>query len=515
MKVVTSEQMSMIDRISIDTLGIPGIVLMENAAVKVVEEIGRMLGGTAGKNIVVLAGKGNNGGDALAVARHLYNRGADTSVYILSEKEEIKGDAAINLNILEKIGLKSKVLRDTMQLKTLKMELAAADLVVDGIFGTGIKAEITGLNVEVIRTMNESSKTIISIDIPSGVNGGNGKIMGTCIKANRTVTFGLPKIGLVIHPGCEYTGELAIADIGFPAKAVEQLDIKTHIINEEIVKAIMPSRRDNSNKGDYGRILILSGSPGMTGSGCLTANSALRSGAGLVYLGVPKTLMPSYAAGTIESITIPLEDCGLGYLSKNSIEQIEEQIKAKNVIAIGPGLSNKEDIFDIVEYVINKSDVPLILDADALNSISRDISILGNLKVDTVITPHPGEMARLAGITVEEVQNNRIEVAKDFARKWKVTTVLKGSKTVVANPDGTIYINTLGNPGMATAGAGDVLTGIIAALAGQGIKVSNAAVAGVYIHGLAGDIAACEKGVHSLVAGDIINCLPGAFKRIR
>jgi len=508
--------MSKIDKFSIEEIGIPGIVLMENAALKVVEEILKMLDGkVSGTKIVILAGKGNNGGDALAVARHLYNKGAKTSVYILSEKDKIRGDAAINLGILDKIGIQCKVTIEPAIVETLKSELIEADLVVDGIFGTGINGEVTGLTAEIINIVNQFSKRIISIDIPSGVSGESGKVMGTCIKASRTVTFGLPKIGLVIHPGCEYTGDLVIADIGFPSKAIEQIDINTYMLDEGIVSAVLPLRHKNTNKGDYGRVLIITGSTGMTGSGSLTAKAALRSGAGLVYLGVPKTLAHLYGTGALEAITLPLEDCGMGSLSSKCIGQIKKIICSKNVIAVGPGLSVSDDIFEVIEYIISTSEVPLVLDADALNAVSRDVSVLRKLKAEAVITPHPGEMSRLTGVSIKDIQENRIEVARDFARKWKVVTVLKGSRTVIADPDGTVYINTTGNPGMATAGSGDVLTGIVAALIGQGVKPQSAAAAGVYIHGLAGDLAASESGELSLIAGDITNHLPNAFMRVK
>jgi len=516
MLLVTPEQMSKIDKFSIEVLGIPGIVLMENAALKVVEEILKMLDGkVSGTKIVILAGKGNNGGDALAVARHLYNKGAKTSVFILSEKDKIRGDAAINLGILDKIGVQCKATIEPAMVETLKSELLEADLVVDGIFGTGINGEIVGLTAEIINIVNQFSKRIISIDIPSGVNGESGKVMGTCIRASRTVTFGLPKIGLVIHPGCEYTGELVIADIGFPSKAIEQIDINTYMLDEGIVSAVLPLRHKNTNKSDYGRVLIITGSTGMTGSGSLAAKSALRSGAGLVYLGVPETLVHLYGTGALEAITLPLEDCGVGSLSSICIEQIKKIICGKDVIAVGPGLSVNNDIFEVIEYIISTSEAPLVLDADALNAVSGDVSVLRKLKAEAVITPHPGEMSRLTGLSIKDIQENRIEVARDFARKWKVITVLKGSRTVIADPDGTVYINTTGNPGMATAGSGDVLTGIIAALIGQGIKPQSAAVAGVYIHGLAGDLAASESGELSLIAGDITNHLPDAFMRVK
>ena len=514
MKVVTPLQMNEIDRQTIGQMGIPGIVLMENAAQKVVGEIIKTLGNVQGRKIAVFAGKGNNGGDAFAAARHLYNMGAEVSVYITSERINITGDASTNLNVLDKMDVEIRCLTGEFRLDEVERHLAASDLIVDGILGTGIKGEIRGLLKEIINIINKAGKVIISIDIPSGVSGETGKILGTCIKASKTVTFGLPKTGLVIHPGCDFTGELIIADIGIPEKVIENFSINVNIIESSHVSKYIPPRNDNSNKGDYGRIFMISGSIGMTGSGCLAARAALRSGAGLVYLGVPSSLASIYEAGLFEAITIPLTDKGLGYLCRDSINEIISHLKDKNVVAIGPGLSMNGEIFEVVGSVMENVEVPLILDADALNAISLDVSILGHLKAEAVITPHPGEMARLCGISIEEVQNNRIEVAREFALRWKVTTVLKGSKTVVAIPDGTIYINPMGNSGMAKGGSGDVLTGIIAGMAGQGVKPSDAAVAGVYLHGLAGDIAALKKGKFGMLPSDIIEELPQVIDRL-
>ena len=512
MKVVTPAQMNAIDSMCINHIGIPGIVLMENAALKVVDEITESLQHIRGKKIYIFAGKGNNGGDAFAAARHLYNGDAKIKVYLLSEKKNIGGDAGVNLAVLEKMGIDVIELTDELQLEVLERELLDADMVIDGIFGTGLKGKITGLIEAVIRVINNSGRNVVSIDIPSGVSGETGAILGCCIKACKTVSFGLPKIGMIVHPGCEYTGELITVDIGIPAKAIEGTDIRTNIIEDNFVSKLIPRRYRASNKGDYGRVLIISGSVGMTGAGCLVAGAALRTGAGLVYLGVPSTLVPVYDASLIESITLPLEDNGLGYISKDSIKQILGHLKRVTVVAVGPGLSVNDDIVEIVSNIIANSEAPLILDADALNAVSRDVSVLKKLKAEAVITPHPGEMARLTGLSVKDVQDNRIEIAREFAAKWNIITVLKGAKTIIASPDGTIYINVTGNPGMATGGTGDVLTGVIAGLIGQGAKPLDAAVAGVYLHGLAGDSTAVMKGEHGLIAGDLLEELPYIIK---
>ncbi|MCX7841742.1 MAG: NAD(P)H-hydrate dehydratase [Clostridia bacterium] len=514
MMLVTPEQMKEIDRRAIEDIGIPGVILMENAALWVVEEINKMLGGLKGKRILIAAGKGNNGGDGFAAARHLHNSGADVKVFLLAEKQTIKGDAAINLAVLFNMGIEViEVLADA-QLRQLKKQCISADLIVDTIFGTGFKGEVKGTIKKAIEIINASGKAVLSVDMPSGADGYNGKVCGSCIKADMTVSFVLPKLGQVVHPACEYAGKLKVADIGIPKKVLEGMNIKNTLIDREQVSRLMPSRFSESNKGDYGKILIISGSTGMTGAGCLAASAALRTGAGLVYLGVPSKLSSIYDAALLESVTVPLEDEGKGCLSKDSIRKILDMLGRVNVAALGPGLSVSDDIEGIVAAVIENSEIPLILDADALNAVSRDISMLGRLKSEAVITPHPGEMSRLMGISTQEVQNNRIDAALEFAMKWNVNVVLKGSRTVVALPDGSFHINPTGNPGMATAGTGDVLAGIISSLAGQGLKPSDAAIAGVYIHGMAGDVAAAKKGEHGMIASDVVNEIPAIVKKL-
>lgn len=549
MKLVTPEQMKAIDASAITEYGIPGILLMENAAAAVTAEALFMLAGdnctgnshdskkgtdangrqypgmgngsgsrTAPK-ILVLAGSGNNGGDAFAAARQLRGRGTNPVVYLVGEKASVTGDARINLDILEKTGLTVTELNETKLsgsdlLEELLANLHQSELILDGIFGTGLSREVSGLAKLVIEAANGSGKPILSIDIPSGIDGRDGSIKGACIHADVTVTFCLPKTGLVLHPGCEYVGRLVTADISIPSCVLENRNISAEYIDKELVSGMIPKRTPNSNKGDYGRLLIVTGSTGMTGSGCLSSMAALRSGTGLVYVGVPKSLASIYGSSMKEPITVPLEDNGSGCLAAESAVQILTRMNRMDAAAVGPGLTSSSNISEIVNRVLRESNIPLVLDADALNSIAGNTSILKGLEIPVVITPHPGEMSRLTGLGTDEIQADRIGLARSFASDYKVTVVLKGSRTVVALPDGRMYINSTGNAGMATAGTGDVLTGIIAGLIAQGMDAGNAAIAGVYLHGLAGDLASEKLGMHGMLAGDVVDMLPLAIKRV-
>jgi hydroxyethylthiazole kinase-like uncharacterized protein yjeF len=515
MKAVTPRQMSEIDRISINDFGIPGIVLMENAALKVVEEAEGVLGAFPGKRICVIAGKGNNGGDAFAAARHFFNKGAVVRVYTLAARASITGDPAVNLHILESSGAEVTELTGSEEYDRFVEEVSRADLIIDGIFGTGLKGAVEGFPGKVINTVNKAGKMVISIDIPSGIDGETGKVTGCCIKADKTVTFGLPKTGLLTHPGCEFTGELIVADIGIPEKAVEKMDLRTFLIDREMVLRYMPQRRSESSKGDYGKVLIVTGSAGMTGAGCLAAGAALRTGAGLVYMGVPSSLSSIYDIMLKEAVTIPLEDRGKGFLARECGAELMKLLRGKTVAAVGPGLSVNDETSEVVAEIVKNSEIPLVLDADALNVISKDVSVLKHIGTDMVITPHPGEMARLAGISVSDVQENRMDTAREFAARWKVITVLKGARTIVAVPDGSLYINPAGNSGMATGGTGDVLAGMIAGLIAQGAKPEEAAVAGVYIHGLAGDRAARARSEYGVIAGDVLEEIPYAIRELK
>lgn len=514
MKVVTPEQMNAIDKCVINEYGIPGILLMENASIAVVLEAISMMGGCSGKLVTVVAGRGNNGGDGFAAARLLHSRGVDVRVYLTGSTTGISGDALFNMTVLNRIGIPIVELMDDNDIDLMAQDMNQSQLIIDGIFGTGLKKEVTGIAAMAIDRMNASGTAVLTIDIPSGIDGTSGSVMGTCVKADTTVTFCMPKIGLVLNPGCEYAGRLVVADIGIPACVIDKQNIRTELIDEGMVSALIPERRSESNKGDYGRVLIISGSTGMTGSGCLASMAALRCGAGLVYVGVPASLAGIYGACVREPIILPLEDGGKGTLDAGCSGQILAHMEKMDVAAIGPGLTASAAIRQAVEQVIENSRVPLIIDADALNAISENRSVLKKLKSEAVVTPHPGEMARLTGLNVADIQRDRIGVARSFAAEYGVATVLKGNRTVVALPDGRIYINPTGNAGMATAGMGDVLAGIIAGLAAQGVPAYDAAIAGVYLHGLAGDRAVDIVGMHGMVAGDLLPRIPDVMSQL-
>jgi len=500
--------MKKIDKTAINDIGIPGMVLMENAASGVVREVKKILGGIPGKSVAVLAGKGNNGGDAYAVARHLFNMGAYTNVYVFSKLDDISGDAKINLDILLKMGIEVNEVTTDEKVNEIKDVVKRANVVVDGLLGTGLKGEVEGAMASIIEFVNSCCVPVVAVDIPSGVNGETGKVSNACIKAGTTVTFGFPKLGQLIHPGCEYVGNLKVVDIGIPKAAIDATSIKSHLIDMEYVLRLLPKRRNDSNKGTYGKVLVVAGSRGMTGAASLTGLSALRSGAGLVYMAAPLSLVPIFAGTLIEAVAIPFEDGNKGCLGRESIPGILKQLENVDVAAVGPGLSAGDEIAEVVYNIVKNSQVPIVLDADGINVLAKDVSVLKGLKSQMVITPHPGEMARLLGASVKEVQDDRVNVARTFSKQWGVITVLKGSRTIIASPEGDIYINTTGNPGMATGGSGDVLTGIIAGFIGQGLKPLDASIAGVYLHGLCGDRIAARKGEYGLIAGDLAQEIP-------
>lgn len=512
MKVATSQEMRDIDKYAIEKLGIPGVVLMENAGLKVFAYVKKMLGKVENKTIKIFCGKGNNGGDGYVAARHLLNHGANVEVYLLGEKKSVSGDAEINLNILLNMGIGVKEILTENDVIEINNDIKQCDLIIDAIFGTGIRGEIQGPARSLINNINHSGKPVLSIDIPSGIQGDTGKICGVCVKASATVSFALPKLGLLLYPGAEFVGKLIIADIGIPQKAVDSVVITSEVITEKNVKPLFPKRSPDTHKGNYGRVLILAGSAGFTGAAALTAMGALRSGAGLVTLGIPESLNPIMEVKLTEAMTMPLPETPVHTLSLNALPVIIERINEFDAIAVGPGLSNNKEIYTIVKGVIKNCKKPIVIDADGLNVLAGAAEVLKNAKSPIIITPHPGEMARLMNTTTSEIQGNRIEIAKKAASELKSIVILKGARSLIAHPDGRLAVNLTGNPGMATGGSGDVLTGILAGLLAQGLSPYDAAVAGVYLHGLAGDFAAKKHSQRGLVAGDILSELPGVLK---
>lgn len=513
MKLLKADEMKDIDRRASSEFGIPSIILMENAGLRTLEVIEEILGETKNRMIVILAGKGNNGGDGLVIARHLINSGAVVETYLTGEVEELTQDSRINYEILLKMGVRIFPLSSEKDLDLLMLSLMNADLIVDALYGIGFKGSLNQFDSRLVKMVNWCRAPVVAVDIPSGVEADTGRVNGEAIKASHTVTFALPKIGLVLEPGKEYVGTLSVADISIPAVLLEDKTIKTNLISEAMLGALIKPRSANSHKGTYGHALLVGGSPGMVGAVMMSSQAALRTGAGLVTAAVPESLTAVVDSSLMEVMTAPLAQTGQSAIALEALPAIENLLGTVSVCAVGPGMSRYPEAGAIIRHILERSGVPLVIDADGLNALENDAAILKNRQVPIVLTPHPGEMARLTGKTIEEIQSHRLEIAQTFAEEWGVTLVLKGNKTIIANPSGEVYINISGNPGMATAGSGDVLTGIITGLIAQGLKPQDAAFAGVYLHGLAGDLAAQIKGELGLIAGDLISCIPEVLKK--
>lgn len=512
MKVVTAQEMRQIDQQTIERIGIPGAVLMEHAGSAVVRILREHF--PECQRVAIVVGKGNNGGDGLVVARQLAHAGQPIQIFLVSPPESFAGDAMTNLQIAQKLALPIIPILSDCELKGLKSQLASSDLIVDSIFGTGLRGGVHGFIGDVIACINRSGKPVVAIDLPSGLSADTGIAEGACVQASHTVTVGLPKRGNLIHPGAALTGKLAVVDIGFPSSVIAAQDIQINWTRRSDAARILPPRPTHSHKGTYGRVFVAAGSVGMTGAAALTSAGALRAGAGLVTLGTPKNLNPILEVKLTEVMTLPLPETAEGSLALEAkIDIIEAIERTKSVLAIGPGLSQHPETVSLVHSVIRESDTPTVIDADGINALARSTDILSSLSPQTVLTPHPGEMARLLGGTIEALERDRIGLAQRFAQDHNVTLVLKGAPTVVAREDGEVWINSTGNAGMATGGMGDVLTGLIAGLMAQKISVFDAAVLGVYLHGLAADLVAEKIGLHGLMAGDVLNNVPEAIKR--
>ncbi|MFZ5642991.1 MAG: NAD(P)H-hydrate dehydratase [Bacillota bacterium] len=512
MKAVTAGEMRDIDRKAIKEFGIPGIVLMENAGRRVVEAVLDKLGNVQGRTVTIFVGKGNNGGDGFVAARHLYNMGADVKVLLLENPESIAGDAAVNLEIWRKMDQKIYTVAQKDDFNAVRLFLVRTDIIIDAIYGTGFKGKVKEYAGRIIEAINACDKPVISVDVPSGLEADAGMVSGPCIRASATVTFGLPKIGLLMEPGVSYAGELRVVDISLPASLLDDESLRHNLVDRNLVKGWLPFRPNSSHKGDYGRVLVVAGSRGMAGAACLAAEGALRAGAGLVTLAVPEAVYEPVAAKLTEAMVVPLPSTAEGTLSREVLGLVSGMMEKADVLALGPGLSANEETVEVVREIVSFAHKPIVLDADGLNAFTGKSSMIKKAKAPMILTPHSGEMSRLADLPVASIQKSRLAETISRSLEWGVVLVLKGSRTITATPDGEVYINSTGNPGMATGGSGDVLTGVIAGLAAQGMEIGRAAAAGVYLHGAAGDRAAVGKGMMGLLAGDILNCLPEVTK---
>ena len=514
-RLVTGEQMARIDRRAIES-GTPGADLMEAAGRGVAAVLKDLLDGFRDRRITLLCGKGNNGGDGFVVARLASDGGATVRTFLLASADDVRGDARTHLERAQACGLHIQEIRTPEDLPKVEQALADADAALDALLGTGIRGGPRGLVGEAIALLEKATCPIVAVDLPSGLNADTGRADGSCAKATCTVTFGQPKRGQFFHPGRALCGRLHLIDIGLPAAAVSAEPVQTDLIAAFGAAPLLPRRAPDAHKGEAGRVLLIAGSAGLTGAAALSATAALRGGAGLVTVGVPESLNDILEVKLTEAMTFPLPEVRKARcLSLRARGKVVRLAGGADSLALGPGLGTHRETVDLVKRLLRDVSIPTVLDADALNALAGETDRLKALSAPAVITPHPGEFCRLTGAEVGAVLKDPIGAATNLADVVGVTVILKGAPTVVAVPGNGAFVNPSGNAGMATGGAGDVLTGLLGALIGQGLEVARAAILGVYMHGLAGDIASETLGQAGLIAGDIVAALPAAERLIR
>jgi len=507
--VLTGKQARDVDRNAIEKEGIPSLELMEAAGRGAHEYLEQVHGELKQDKVLILCGKGNNGGDGMVLARYLKQDWVDTKVACISPLKDLSKDSATMARRFKKIGGKFSVCQSLDDLRRL---IEGADVIVDALLGTGLKQAVRSPYKDWIDLANEYAKPILSLDIPSGLSADTGKPLGTCIQADWTATMATMKLGLAVMPGCEYAGEVGVVDIGIPASVLTRVRSPYRIVDHDTVKASLHQRRPDAHKGDAGHVLVVAGSPTKLGAALMTSKSALRIGAGMVTLALPDKAYDKIPSHFLEIMYEPVKCASDGRFAGTALKEIEELWVGKQCLALGPGMGVSRAIKSLVHGIITKSPLPIILDADGINAIQGQSEILIRAKSPVVLTPHPGELARLLGITTAALQKKRLKYAIEFAKANQVTVVLKGYRTITATPEGKAYINPTGNPAMASAGMGDVLTGMIAGLLAQGHEWVQAITGAVYLHGYAGDRLADRMGDRGLIAGDIIDSIPFTLK---
>ena len=502
--------MRIIDRWVIDEMGIPGIVLMENAGTTIVRRLAEIIPDLSSKKIIIFCGKGNNGGDGFVMARHLSNLGTNVTVLLAALINELKGDAKTNALSAKNLGIPIQEL-NTKNINKFDHKLSHSDLIVDALLGTGLSKPASCFMETVINKINQHEKFTVSIDINSGIDADSGMLIGPHVFSDLTFALASMKKSHLLHPAASAMKKVELLDIGIP-DYIEQ-NIQVHLLEEKDIKSIFHSRQQDAHKGNFGHVLVLAGSTGKAGAAGLSALGALRAGCGLCTLALPETCQKAFELHPMEVMTVPLPETQSGTLSMKAKEPILRLLEGKSVVAMGPGMTTEPETIKLIGEILPFIKCPLILDADAINALEQNVDWLDDLK-SVVLTPHPKEMSRLTGLSTQEIQKNRISTAIEFAQKKSVILLLKGAPSLIATPDGNVYINPTGNPGMATGGSGDVLTGIIAGLAAQNISPKNASIAGAYIHGYSGDISAEDETQTSLIAGDLLRNLPNALKQV-
>lgn len=508
--LVTAAEMREMDRKTIEEIRIPGLLLMEHAGMAVASRAIEMLEQIGGTRIRIFCGKGNNAGDGFVAGRLLFEQGFHVVINIIGQAKSFHGDAAINYKAIKGLGLEIVPIKSAKQIS----KLGCSDLIIDAIFGTGISGEVTGFIADVIDYINQSNTPVLSVDVPSGLHCDTGHFEGACIEADATVTFAQLKRGLLIPPGRELAGSVDIANIGIPDTVRQSIGVKTWLIEADDCKTQLPARPASAHKGDFGKVVVLAGSRGLTGAATLTSLAALKAGSGLVVLGCPSGLNCILESNLIEVMTHPLPETEKGSLALSGEVEIQHLLSWADILAIGPGLSQVAETQALIRKSVIESPIPVVLDADGLNAFAGHAELFSECKSPLILTPHPGELARLIHMEISEIFTDPIEIVRKWAQAWRCVLVLKGAPTVIGYPDGYVYVNSTGNSGMATAGSGDVLTGLLSGLLAQGCSIQDASLCGVYVHGMAGDIILETGSDRAMTAGDILNHIGEAFRRL-
>jgi hydroxyethylthiazole kinase-like uncharacterized protein yjeF len=507
MKISHVNEMRNLDRRAIDEYGITQEILMENAGQAAYFTILKEFG-IKNKNFVTFCGVGNNGGDGLVVTRKIYSSGGKVTVFILGDQSKFLGAAEQNFEIINNLEIDVIDLRDvSLALETINK----CDAIIDAIFGTGLDREVKGIYEDVISMINISQKKVFSIDIPSGINGDTGQVMGTAVKADYTTTFGLPKIGNLLYPGFDYVGKLYVTHISFPPvmQNSDQLKIAT---NDPIP---IPARDKDTHKGTFGKILFIAGSSNYLGAPYFAALSFLKAGGGLSYLATTANVVAAIGSKGSEIVFVPLKNTTSGSISLENKQQLLKFSENVDMVVIGPGLSLNTETQTLVRDFSDEIKKPLLIDGDGITAVANDCECIKQREAPTILTPHLGEMERIVGKNIEDISNSKINVLQNTAEELNATIVLKGAHSLIGYPDRRVLVNLSGNPGMATSGSGDVLTGTIAAMFGLGFPIDDAVRMGVFLHGFAGDLAANNQGEDGLIASDIMNQLPASLRTYR
>lgn len=507
MKISSVDEMRNLDKTAIEKFGIPQEILMENAGEAVYFVIHQEFG-IKNRKFVVFCGIGNNGGDGLVAARKIHSNGGEVKVYLLGDADKFNGSAKTNWQIISKLPIK---VTNFDSIESIKNEVLECDAIVDAVFGTGLTRDVGGKYQEAIHLINQSGKPVFGVDIPSGINGDTGQIMGVAVRSDYTVTFGLPKRGNMLYPGYEHCGKLYVTHISFPPSLYDQSSIKVEISQP----ADLPPRDEKGHKGTFGDVLFIAGASSYLGAPYFSAMSFLKAGGGYSRLAAPSSITPFIANKGSEIVFVPLEETSsvsAALSNKQKLLELSEQVE---MVVLGPGLSLNQETQELVRQLAREIKKPVLIDGDGITAVSEDMSCVKERRYPTILTPHPGEMSRLAGASIKEVLANQIPLVQNQAKNLNASIVLKGAHSLIACPDERVFINMSGNPGMATAGSGDVLTGTIAAMFGLGLDLEEAVKTGVFLHGFSGDLAAVDKGEDGITAQDILDYLPEAVKLYR